>query len=863
MPTIAVDKAALYKALGREYTNKEFDELCFDFGIELDEDTTDDPERKGAPELKIEIPANRYDMLCFEGIALNLNVFLGRQSMPKFTLSKPKELLTINITEDTARIRPYFSCAILRGITFDQARYDSFIALQDKLHQNLARQRTLVSIGTHDLSTIEGPFSYDALPPEEIKFSPLNQEKVMNGREMMEFYESDKHLSRYLHIIGDSPVYPIIYDKNRTVLSMPPIINSNHSKITLNTTDVFIDITATDKTKLEIVNHIICAMFSMYCTEPFTVEPVNVVSKHNGESRVTPDLSPRPFQASLSFINSVCGLEESPESWSKLLAKMAYDVRPSETDKDKLDIDIPITRADVLHQADIMEDAAIAYGFNKLPQEFPTSIPAGGAGLPINTLSDIVRLEAKSRWIEVMPLILCSHDENYAWLNQKDDGKAVRLANPKTAEYQIVRTSLVPGLIKTIRENRKHEVPLKIFEVADVCYKDASLERRSRNERHFAAAWAGSKSGFEQVQGLLDTIMLALRYPWIPEGKDRTGEKAKGYWVEGHDDPTYLAGHAAAIYLKSAGKQVQRIGIFGMLHPKVLENFEIPYAMTALELNLESTPQNDVSRQTTRFIVSRYTTSSTATLGTLHGHKAPSFSVIWPTGLVHRATALAAVKTSSSRTSCYEAVHCEAKRFHRTASSTSPSWYISTDDVHVKVERPFSLPTNHCRSPLVSSVLPNYDHTSLPRHALTLDTLFEQTILVQHYSLNFGNEQAYILSICASGVCPTQSLNSSDRGQYSAPPTTKSRNTITNMSPILVTISLLVSLTTAVPAPHHNKHHIEVSLPEPVTLAPRQQQCQVDSCTTMFRDCVKSCDSLQNADWYVYALNNHREWEVY
>ncbi|KAF7187348.1 Phenylalanine--tRNA ligase beta subunit [Pseudocercospora fuligena] len=587
MPTIAVDKAALYKALGREYTNKEFDELCFDFGIELDEDTTDDPERKGPPELKIEIPANRYDMLCFEGIALNLNVFLGRQSMPKFTLSKPKELLTINITEDTARIRPYFSCAILRGIKFDQARYDSFIALQDKLHQNLARQRTLVSIGTHDLNTIEAPFSYEALPPEQIKFAPLNQKKVMNGKEMMEFYESDKHLSRYLHIIRDSPVYPIIYDKNRTVLSMPPIINSNHSKITLNTTDVFIDITATDKTKLEIVNHIICAMFSMYCTEPFTVEPVNVVSKHNGESRVTPDLSPRPFQASLSFINSVCGLEESPESWSKLLAKMAYDVRPSKTDKDKLDIDIPITRADVLHQADIMEDAAIAYGFNKLPQEFPTSIPAGGAGLPINTLSDIVRLEAKNRWIEVMPLILCSHDENYAWLNQKDDGKAVRLANPKTAEYQIVRTSLVPGLIKTIRENRKHEVPLKIFEVADVCYKDASLERRSRNERHFAAAWAGSTSGFEQVQGLLDSIMLALRYPWIPEGKDRTGEKAKGYWVEGHDDPTYLAGHAAAICLKNVGKQVQRIGIFGMLHPKVLENFEIPYAMTALELNLE------------------------------------------------------------------------------------------------------------------------------------------------------------------------------------------------------------------------------------------------------------------------------------
>ena len=43
-----------------------------------------------------------------------------------------------------------------------------------------------------------------------------------------------------------------------------------------------------------------------------------------------------------------------------------------------------------------------------------------------------------------MPLILCSHDENFAWLNRTDDrNTAVKLANPKTAEYQVVRTSLL------------------------------------------------------------------------------------------------------------------------------------------------------------------------------------------------------------------------------------------------------------------------------------------------------------------------------------------------------------------------------------------------------------------------------------
>src|ERR1700712_531959 len=148
------------------------------------------------------------------------------------------------------KIRQYCSGSILRNIKFTQERYESFIALQDKLHQNLARQRTLVAIGTHDLDTIEGPFTYEALPPDEIKFAPLNQTKEMTGSQIMEFYEKDKHLSRFLPIIRNPPVYPIIYDKNRTVLSMPPIINSNHSKITLDTTNVFIDITATDKTKL-------------------------------------------------------------------------------------------------------------------------------------------------------------------------------------------------------------------------------------------------------------------------------------------------------------------------------------------------------------------------------------------------------------------------------------------------------------------------------------------------------------------------------------------------------------------------------------------------------------------------------------
>ncbi|KAL4752303.1 hypothetical protein BDW72DRAFT_171515 [Aspergillus terricola var. indicus] len=598
MPTISVDKAALFKELGREYTTEEFDELCFEFGIELDEDTTNSerPIVDGVqepPQLKIEIPANRYDLLCFEGIALMLNIFLGRKPLPKYRLVEPPsgELQKIIVKKDTSKIRPLVSGAILRNVTFDKARYESFIALQDKLHQNLARQRTLVSIGTHDLDTIKGPFTYEALPPKDIRFVPLNQTKEMDGEELMAFYDKDKHLGRYLHIIRDSAVYPVIYDANRTVCSLPPIINGEHSKITLNTKNVFIEITALDKTKVEIVNKIMVSMFSQYTSEPFTVEPVQIISEHNNETRVTPDIAPRTTQAEVSYINQCCGLQLSAEEICRLLTKMAYEATPSSTSPDLIDVHIPPTRADILHQADIMEDVAIAYGFNNLPRSFPSKSGTVAQPLPINKLSDIIRTEAAmAGWSEVLPLILCSHDENFAWLNRKDDGNtAVKLANPKTQEFQVVRTSLLPGLLKTIRENKSHSVPMKIFEVSDVAFKDLSMERKSRNERHFAAAWYSKTSGFEVVHGLLDRIMSMMKSAFIigEEGLENAAVKDSHYWIEELDDPTYFHGHSASIHVRIAGKD-HTIGTFGILHPTVLENYGLKYPVSTLEINIET-----------------------------------------------------------------------------------------------------------------------------------------------------------------------------------------------------------------------------------------------------------------------------------
>ncbi|CAM1502855.1 Fc.00g076310.m01.CDS01 [Cosmosporella sp. VM-42] len=606
MPTISVDKYKLYEALGQKFTTEEFEDLCFEFGIELDEDTENDDRpivngEQEPPQLKIEIPANRYDMLCFEGIALNLNIFRGRIPAPNFKLVEPKDgkLETITVSPECDQVRPYVAGAILRNLKFTKDRYESFISLQDKLHQNLARNRTLVSIGTHDLDTLQGPFTYEALPPKDIKFIPLNQTKEMDAEELMTFYENDKHLGRYLHIIRDAPVYPTIYDSRRVLGSLPPIINGDHSKITLDTTNVFIEITATDLTKLEIVTDMMVTMFSMYCAEPFTVEPIKIISEHNNLTRVTPSFKPRTFNVEIDYLNSCTGLDESPEDLTKLLSKMAYTCEPSSEDPNILVVAIPPTRADVLHQCDIMEDLAVCYGYNNLPRTSPNRSATIGAPLMVNKLTDIIRIEAAmAGWSEVMPLILCSHDENFAWLNRKDDGNTVvRLANPKTAEYQVVRSTLLPGLLKTIRENKGHSVPMKIFEVSDVVFKDESQERKARNERHFAAAWYGRTSGFEIVHGLLDRVLLMLRTAFVTHEEGLSGKsvdfkvtenpgKPDGYWIEELDDDTFFAGHAASVYLRVGGKEA-RIGEFGILHPTVLEKFDLRYPVSTLEINLE------------------------------------------------------------------------------------------------------------------------------------------------------------------------------------------------------------------------------------------------------------------------------------
>merc|ERR1711963_232605 len=516
-----------------------------------------------------------YDLLCLEGLVRNLLIFQGKMKIPNYVAKKnPKAGQTLIIDKSTKDIRPHCVAAVLRNVKFTKERYDSFIDLQDKLHQNIARKRTLVAIGTHDLDTIKGPFKYMAQAPDQIKFKPLNQTKEFTATELMDLYSTDSHLKQYLHIIKDSPVYPIIYDANGVVLSMPPIINGDHSKISLNTKNVFIECTGTDLTKTKIVLDTIVTMFSVYCSEPFSIESAEVIQA-NGSKTVYPTLEYRSEIINKERVVNLVGFDADTKTIAKLLSKMCLE--SVAVDSKKIKVTIPPTRHDVLHPVDIYEDVAIAYGYNNLQKTIPKTMTIASQQ-PINKLTDQLREQiAQAGFTEALTFSLCSRDDVSTRLRRDMPNDAVHIANPKTLEFQIARTTLLPGLLKTVQANLKMPMPMKLFEISDVVLKDDSKDVGAKNQRKLCALNYNMTPGFETIHGLLDRVMQLLEVPSVLQGD------SAGYFLRSADDPTFFSGRCAEIV--AYGKVV---GTLGVLHPETLTKFALNFPVAAMEINIET-----------------------------------------------------------------------------------------------------------------------------------------------------------------------------------------------------------------------------------------------------------------------------------
>ncbi|VDN28541.1 unnamed protein product [Gongylonema pulchrum] len=438
----------------------------------------------------------------------------------------------IFIRPEVLTIRPFVLGAILVGVQLDADSYASFIDLQDKLHQNICRKRSLVAIGTHDLDTVQGPFYYGAEKPREIRFRPLNQVKEYTAEELMILYSTDNHLKRYLPIIAGEERYPVIRDSNGVVLSMPPIINGEHSKIHLGTRNILIEVTATDLEKATIVLNTLVAMFSQYTTASaesdnasFLVEPVEIVSV-DGSRQEYPDLRERSMTVSAANIKQRIGVDLKADEICELLNRMSLRANLKQGDKtrDAVEVQIPITRADILHECDVAEDVAIAYGFNRIEQQFPKANTIGEP-FALNKLTDLLRYDiAAAGWTETLNFALCSRDDISVKLKKPDNlKKAVKISNPKTLEFQVARTTLLPGLLKTLASNRDMPLPLRLFEIQDVVLKDST------------------------------------------------------------SDPTFLDGRCARI----VGPGDTTLGTIGVLHPDVITAFALTLPISVIDLNIE------------------------------------------------------------------------------------------------------------------------------------------------------------------------------------------------------------------------------------------------------------------------------------
>jgi len=625
MPIVNVFEDALKEALkdSFEVTKESFADLCFDFGLELDEVTSEkemavkERGEDAAKDLsnrtiyKVDIPANRYDLLCIEGLVRGLKVYKGLMKAPLYELSTPKPLSNMKITVHaaTAQIRPYVVAAVLRNVTFDQDRYDSFIELQDKLHMNVCRRRTLVAIGTHDLSTIQGPFTYEALPPKDIVFRYLGGKEEMDANKMFKELETHQQLKSYLHIIKDSPVYPVIYDSKRVVLSQPPIINGEHSKIKLTTKDVLIECTATDLTKASITLNTMIAMFAEYCKEPFKIEPVEVVYADDypansftkgGDKIIYPQLTPRTMNADIDRMRKALALEKlSGEEVCDYIKRMSVPCEVDKKDKNCLVVQVPITRSDIMHECDLVEDLAISYGYNNLHKVIPETSGIV-AEQPLKHLADLIRVSvANAGWTEAYNWALISRKENFEQLRREPMAEELwrpvarpyeycpsappaALANAKTKDFEIVRTTLLGGILKCLASNKHLPMPIKLFECADVVIQEPTMEVGARNIRRLCAINAGHTADFSKIHGLLDQIMYQLKCE--PAHEAAKDSKKRPYRLEPSQDPAFFPGRQAHIIVED-----MTIGVIGELHPEVLgsKGFDVNMATSAFEFNLE------------------------------------------------------------------------------------------------------------------------------------------------------------------------------------------------------------------------------------------------------------------------------------
>ncbi len=545
MPVIEINIRDIEELVGRKLSVEELTKLLMSLKGEIEEVEEEN--------IKVEVTHERPDLFSAEGIARAIRGLLEIETgLPKVKVERLSSLIVD--AREAPSYRPYIAVAMVRNVRLSDEAVKQLMQLQEKLHMTYGRNRRKISIGIHDASAVDLPLKYVGVPAEKVKFPPLNYEREMTFDEILTEVEKGRE---YGHLVKREEV-PLLVDSKGMVLSMPPIINSNYTKVTERSRDLIIDVTGTDPQLVVQIATIVA--YSIAVRGEAIVKGVTAYGDSKSEAPVT---EPGEITSTVDFINSYIGLDLTPEDIRKLLLKMRHDAEVSDG---VVRVKYAPYRIDIMHEVDVAEDVAIAYGYDRLVPELPLHHATFGKPHPLEFFSDVVReVMIGLGFIEVMSWMLTDKDVLTTRVLLSDP--VVELANPKVEHMNAVRNRLFPVLLDFLAKNKTVAYPHKVFEVGDVAIPDEALENKARIERHMAFAIADRKVTLTDALVTLKAFMRSLGI---------------SYRLEPTRIPTFIEGRTAKVIVDNV-----EVGYVGEVHPQVLENFGLEVPVVVGELNLE------------------------------------------------------------------------------------------------------------------------------------------------------------------------------------------------------------------------------------------------------------------------------------
>jgi phenylalanyl-tRNA synthetase beta chain len=555
MPTIQIDFEDFQKLLGVKLP-KETDELneilsYVKGGVTL----------FNGQEVHIEIKdSNRPDLWHVEGLARALRGFLGfEKGLKKYSVTGDSNV-RVNVDSRLKNIRPYIGCAIIKNVKLSDAIIRQAMHLQDKLDQTYGRRRQRASIGLYNFNLIAPPLHYGVAKPNEASFVPLGFERKVSLKEILE-----KHPKgiEYGNIVRRHAVWPILLDSEEKILSFPPVINSDDlGKITEDFHEVLIEVTGTIHET--VLNTLTTVAVSLADRGGQIYSATSLYPYEELKKIVTPQLKTQTMQLDTKFVNKVLGFNLKTKEIADLLQKARFGV--DKISENNITVEIPCYRIDIMHQIDIIEDIAIAYGYNNIKPQWPQPPMIGSTSLQKH-FNDLVReIMIGLGFQEVLTFTMSNPETLFNKMNLKTQ-KIVKISNPKMLTFTCLRNWLLPNLIEFLSHNTHVEYPQKIFEAGYITIFDKKEENRTKDFEKLACAIIHANANFTEAKAVLDALLLNL------------GLK---YKIRESKHESFIDGRVGKILVKS-----EEIGFIGEIHPKVLEVWKLENPVSAFEINLE------------------------------------------------------------------------------------------------------------------------------------------------------------------------------------------------------------------------------------------------------------------------------------